>query len=60
LRELLFKFLQQLNDYTVFLRCFRDPIRVINIENQALESAKIIIGSLESEKSGPYRFIFAT
>jgi len=33
-----------------FLRCFQDPIR-------SLESAKIIIGSLESEKSGPYRSI---
>ena len=47
----------------VFLRCFRDPIRVPRISNRvprirenyhrALESEKI--GSLESEKSGPYR-----
>jgi len=52
----------------VFLRCFRDPIRVPRIENrvprisekylQSVESEKM--GSLESEKSGPYRSIPGT
>ena len=39
----------------VFLRCFRDPIRVLRIEKWSLESEKIIIVSLESEKPGTYR-----
>jgi len=40
------------SDEQGFLRCFRDPIRVLRIENRILESLKIIIGSLKSEKIG--------
>jgi len=36
----------------VFLRCFRDPIRIPRMENRSLESEKIIIGVQESEKIG--------
>jgi len=52
----------------IFVKCFRDPIRVPRIENRVLRIRKNIIGSLQSEKigslesakSGPYRSIPGT
>jgi len=51
-----------------FIRCFRDAIRGLGLKIGSLESDKIIIGflksgkigSLESEKSSPYRSIPGT
>jgi len=36
-----------------FLTCFKDPIRALELKIGFLKSEKIIIWSLESEKSGP-------
>jgi len=71
LKKALFSFIRKLPHssiwplYQGFLGCFRNPIRVPRIKNRvprirenyhwALESKKI--GSLESEKSGPYKSI---
>jgi len=41
----------------VFLRCFRDPNRVPRYVNRVPRIKKIIIVSLESEKSVPYKSI---
>ena len=46
--------------YAVFLRRFRDRFGSLELKIGSLESAKIIIGSLESEKSGPYKSIPGT
>jgi len=61
-------FINQNNSETSFLRCFKDPIRVPRIENlvpRIRENYYRVprirkIGSLESEKSGPYRSIPGT
>jgi len=50
----------QLYTKTGFLRCFRDPIQVPSIKNRVPRIRDNIIGSLESEKSGPYRSIPGT
>jgi len=43
-----------------FFKAFRDLIPVPGIESRSLESEKIITGSLESEKSVPYRSTLGT
>jgi len=41
---------------TCFFKAFsRDPIRSLEFQIGSLESEKTIIGSIESEKLGPYR-----
>jgi len=42
-----------LTAFSVFLRCFRDPIRVLRISTRVPRIRENYHGSLESEKLGP-------